>query len=189
MVSHYVFIGVMLWLAWMLSWVAAASWRYEPSTAAPAWTYRWLLLVATGGIVMLFPLSADRSRMLWEVGPLLGWTSIALMVLAFSFAWWARIALGKLWSGAIELTEQHRVVAEGPYALVRHPIYTALILGAIGLALVRATPMALLGTVLIALALAFKARVEERFLEDQIGGYEAYRRKVPMLVPGWPMRG
>ena len=43
------------------------------------------------------------------------------------FAWWVRIHLGRLWSGAITRKEGHRVVDSGPYGLVRHPIYTGLL--------------------------------------------------------------
>ena len=77
----------------------------------------------------------------------------------------------------------HRVVDTGPYALVRHPIYTGLIAGAVALALLQAKPWPILGAALFALGFTLKARVEERFLEREIGGYEAYRRRVSMIVP------
>jgi protein-S-isoprenylcysteine O-methyltransferase Ste14 len=50
-------------------------------------------------------------------------------------------------------------------------------------AVLQARPLALLGAGLFALGFGLKARVEERFLEREIGGYEAYRRRVGMLVP------
>ena len=78
---------------------------------------------------------------------------------------------------------EHRVVETGPYAFVRHPIYTGLIAGAAALAVLQAKPFALLGTALFTLGFALKARVEERFLETELGGYEDYRRRVPMLMP------
>jgi len=63
---------------------------------------------------------------------------------------------------------------------VRHPIYTGLIAG---MAVVRATPWALLGLALFALGFALKAKVEERFLERELGGYDSYRARMPMIVP------
>jgi len=73
---------------------------------------------------------------------------------------------------------------------VRHPIYTGLIIALLATAVTEATPVALLGAVLIALGLWVKARAEERFLLSELGpeAYESYRRRVPMLVPFLPHR-
>jgi protein-S-isoprenylcysteine O-methyltransferase Ste14 len=75
------------------------------------------------------------------------------------------------------------VVDTGPYAVVRHPIYTGLIAGAVAMAGLQAKPWALAGAALFALGFVLKARVEERFLEKEIGGYEDYRRRVSMILP------
>ena len=93
--------------------------------------------------------------------------------------------LGVLWSGGIVRREGHRIVDTGPYGVVRHPICSGLILAAAGLALIKATWLALAGAALIALGFALKARVEERFLSSELGSgaYAAYRGRVPMLVP------
>ena len=73
---------------------------------------------------------------------------------------------------------------------MRHPIYTGLIIALLATAATEATPVALLGAVLIALGLWVKARAEERFLLSELGpeAYESYRRRVPMLVPFLPHR-
>ena len=104
------------------------------------------------------------------------------------FAWWARIHLGRLWSGTITRKENHHVVDSGPYALVRHPIYTGLIAAIAATAAAQATVTGLLGAALIAFGLWLKARVEEDFLTAELGAdaYGAYRGRVPMLVPFLP---
>jgi protein-S-isoprenylcysteine O-methyltransferase Ste14 len=80
--------------------------------------------------------------------------------------------------------EHHHVVDSGPYAIVRHPIYTGLLLAIIATVLVRATIITLTGSALIAAGIYVKARVEEEFLRQQLGeSYDAYARRVPMLVP------
>jgi protein-S-isoprenylcysteine O-methyltransferase Ste14 len=66
---------------------------------------------------------------------------------------------------------------------VRHPIYTGLITGAVALAVIQAKPWAMAGAALFSLGFILKARVEERFLEREIGGYEDYRRRVSMILP------
>jgi protein-S-isoprenylcysteine O-methyltransferase Ste14 len=104
--------------------------------------------------------------------------------------WLARIHLGRLWSSAITRKEEHRIVDTGPYAFVRHPIYTGIIIALLATATTEATLAALLGAVLIAFGLYLKARAEERFLMAELDphDYGSYRRCVPMLVPFLPPR-
>jgi protein-S-isoprenylcysteine O-methyltransferase Ste14 len=122
---------------------------------------------------------------LWEAPSTFGWTMVGLAVCGFVFCWWARLHLGRLWSGTVTRKEGHRVVDTGPYALVRHPIYTGLLAAAIATAALKATPLAVAGTLLIAVGLVLKAQLEEKFLREELGAesYDAYRRRVPMLVP------
>jgi protein-S-isoprenylcysteine O-methyltransferase Ste14 len=107
------------------------------------------------------------------------------MFAGLAFSWWARIHLGRLWSSTITRKEGHRIVDTGPYGLVRHPIYTGLIAALLVTAAVDATIMALIGAASIILRLSLKARSEERFLMIELGGeaYQAYCRRVPMLIP------
>jgi protein-S-isoprenylcysteine O-methyltransferase Ste14 len=78
-----------------------------------------------------------------------------------------------------------RIIVVGPYRLVRHPIYSGLLLSVISTAVLRGGAGAVLGATAIALGLFVKARVEERFLRSELGTdrYDGYARRVPMLVP------
>lgn len=82
------------------------------------------------------------------------------------------------------ITAGHAIIRTGPYGIVRHPIYTGLILAFAGTALTRVTLASLLGIVLIVVGLIVKIRQEERLLTDHFGaGYEAYRADVRALIP------
>jgi protein-S-isoprenylcysteine O-methyltransferase Ste14 len=183
MPSFFVMVVAFLWLGWFLSWHVAMLWRDKPTVKAPRGEYRLYFAMIAVGLVLLYGVYPARQPMLWRVTPLLGWSMVALTAAGIAFAWWARIALGRLWSGGIERMADHRVVDTGPYALVRHPIYTGLIAGAAALGVLQAKPWALAGAALFALGFILKARVEERFLEKEIGGYEDYRLRVPMILP------
>lgn len=172
-----------LWLAWIVSWHVAALWRGDKRDEAPRRAYRLHFAIAIAGFFLAFSAWPPMAR-LWPASAVVGWLSVALTAAGFGFAWWARIHLGKLWSGGVVLREEHKVVDSGPYALVRHPIYTGLFMAVIAMALVRATPLSLLGAALFVLGFTLKARVEERFLEAALPGYAAYRRRVGMIVPG-----
>jgi len=109
----------------------------------------------------------------------------AVVLLGISFTWWARIHLGRFWSNAITRKEDHSIVDSGPYRLVRHPIYTGLLLAAAATAAVEGSGYALSGFVVLFVAFWLKARLEERFLRAELGAhaYDAYARRTAMLIP------
>ena len=76
-----------------------------------------------------------------------------------------------------------QLVESGAYGLVRHPIYGGLILGAIGWGLVTASPLALLGAMVLAAFFDLKSRREELWLSDQFKDYGAYRSRTRRLLP------
>jgi protein-S-isoprenylcysteine O-methyltransferase Ste14 len=184
MVGFFFQVAIGLWALWLVTWHLAAFWRSTPTAKAERRSYRLLFaLVALGFFLVFNAIPRLGQPLLWPVSAPLGWSMEGLIVVGILFAWWARVHLGKLWSGGIERMAEHRVVDTGPYALVRHPIYTGLILAIFATAAIRGTPWALLGAALFALGFALKAKVEERFLEAELGGYDAYRARVPMIVP------
>src|SRR5262249_26573716 len=96
----------------------------------------------------------------------------------------ARRALGPLWSGMIEIRAHHTVVAEGPYAWVRHPIYLGVLLLAAGSLCAHPSPTTACLAGGLALGFALKIRSEERVLRATFGAvYERYAARVPALVP------
>jgi protein-S-isoprenylcysteine O-methyltransferase Ste14 len=101
-----------------------------------------------------------------------------------TFSIWARISLGRNWSGRVVVKEGHRLVSTGPYAFVRHPIYTGLLVALAGSALYDGSWRALLGLTCFAIGFWLKARSEEELLERELGDdYRAYQARTPMLVP------
>jgi protein-S-isoprenylcysteine O-methyltransferase Ste14 len=94
--------------------------------------------------------------------------------------------LGTNWSITLELREEHRLVTEGVYRRVRHPMYLALILFSVGLALV--LPNAVAGPaylVVMLLLFAFRVGPEERLMREEFGpAWDAYAARTKRLVPG-----
>ncbi len=181
-----------IWIGWVDSWVAASLWsgRTEKrATTRETWIYRAVIFV---GAILIAPWTAQvlGERPTWQVGYYGAYAVVGLMLLGLALTWWARIELGHLWSSAITYKEKHRLVETGPYAFVRHPIYTGLIIALLATAAIEATLVALLGALLIVLGLWVKARAEERFLSTELAPetYESYRRRVPMLIPFLPHR-
>ena len=112
------------------------------------------------------------------------WAGAAVAVGGFLFTVWARDHLGRNWSGIVTVKENHELVVTGPYALVRHPIYTGLLLAFAGSALALGEWRGVLAVVIVWVALWRKLRFEERWMQEQFGEqYRAYKRRVSALVP------
>lgn len=181
-------IGI-LWLVFALSWIAAMPWSNAVEKRiglGKEIAYRIVLLA--GGVIFFIPAHGyDGPLRLWYPTRDLFWTTVALIVLGFAFAWWARVWLGALWSGQVTKKENHRVVDTGPYRIVRHPIYTGILLAVYATAAVKGTVLGVAGALVITLGLWMKARLEEGWLRQELGAnYDAYRHRVAMLVPFGP---
>jgi protein-S-isoprenylcysteine O-methyltransferase Ste14 len=84
----------------------------------------------------------------------------------------------------VTLKEGHELIISGPYARVRHPIYTGLLLAFIGSAMAIGEWRAVLAFALASLAFWRKLRLEERLMHEQFGeNYQAYCQRVPALIP------
>jgi protein-S-isoprenylcysteine O-methyltransferase Ste14 len=183
---------VALWVLWVISWLIAARWanhtESQPS-AESALPYRAALM--TGTVLEFVPAHGYEGPLrLWHIGRDGAWLCVAVIAIGLGFTWWARIHLGVLWSGSVTRKADHRVVDTGPYGLVRHPIYTGLLLALLAMAVAKGTVLGTVGFALAFLGLTLKARLEERWLAGELGSgaYADYRRRVPMLVPGLPVR-
>ena len=96
--------------------------------------------------------------------------------------------LGRLWSGTVTAKAGHHVVDTGPYGLVRHPIYTGLLLAILATMAAKGTLWGIAGAVLLTIGIVMKARLEESFLRGELGSaYDDYAKRVPMLMPFAPI--
>lgn len=191
MLPYYFVLGI--WAAWWISWWASAGWSAKTEARLPVADEARHRVFLIAGIVLLFlPLSwiGGIATPLWPVPGWLAWALVAVTALGFGFCWWARVHLGRLWSGAVTRKEGHHIVDTGPYRYVRHPIYTGILTAVLATMLLRGTALGIAGAALIIVSLTMKARFEEKFLSEQLGpeAYSAYRARVPMLVPFWPVR-
>ena len=192
-----------VWLIWALSWFAAAFWSAPTSVRKKTDVFTLKRVFLGLGAAMTIPPSQAWTDLKDAVPaltpsfrPLLIWSEPALAALigltglGFVFCWWARLHLGRLWSGTVQVKADHRVVDTGPYGMVRHPIYSGILWSGWMSAAFHATPVAAVGAMLMSIGCFAIARVEEGFLREQLGAeaYDAYAARVPMLVPFLPTR-
>ena len=113
-----------------------------------------------------------------------GLIGLLLTFLGVAFAIWARLQLGGNWSASVTVKQGHTLIRRGPYTIVRHPIYTGILLATLGVALIIGEYRGLFGAGILFLALWLKFSMEERFMLEQFNGeYRQYQSQVKALVP------
>lgn len=170
------------WLAWSLAFVRPSRQAADRTETAKAKSSRWGI-----GLVML------GFAFLWAYVRPVGfhkaeWPLIVSMVLAppsVALAWWATRHLGKQWRYQAALREDHELITTGPYAWVRHPIYTSM------LGMMVATgfcwtwwPLFVAAVVAFLAGTEIRVRAEDRLLAGRFGErFAAYRKRVPAYLP------
>lgn len=137
----------------------------------------FLIYTSTFGIGFLGQRFIPRSDAVAEIG-------MVLTIGGIAFAIWARFFLGTNWSASPAVKAGHHLVRSGPYAIVRHPIYSGLLLAMLGTTLSIGKWRCVLGLFVVAAAWHIKSRTEERYMEQEFGGeYQRYRQQVKALIP------
>ena len=107
-----------------------------------------------------------------------------MTIAGLAFSAWSRDVLGRYWSGRVIIQQDHRLVTAGPYAYVRHPLYTGLLVAMTGTALIWGDLGSLLGLLFAIGFFSLKAEREERILEAEFGAvYANYRARTGALLP------
>ena len=173
------------WVVMALYWFIAA-WSAKRTVERQNWRSRLLLLIVIFAAVelLLGPRAMRESRVLLPHTPLGNLLGSAICLAGLAFTLWARRTLGGNWSGWITFKEDHELIQRGPYALVRHPIYTGVLLMFLGTAIVWGRASAFYGLALVFIGLWVKSRQEEAMMTKHFPDqYPEYRKRVKALIP------
>ena len=177
-----------IWGGLGLYWLASARGTHRAVTGEASW---WRVIRLTILAITFFLLLSPWLR----VGPL-GWRfvppsgvlsgfGIVLTLAGVLLCVWARVCLGKYWSDKVVLKADHELVRSGPYAYLRHPIYSGVLLGIIGTALAVGEWRGIVALFLMGTNYFVKARREERILAGSFGeAYVEYKRRTGFFLPG-----
>ena len=178
-----------LWSAWLIYWgISARGAKRNEGVESRASRLSHSLPPLIGALVMAVtqPRAGFFAPRLWPFGTATYASSFVMVALGLAFTVWARVHLGTNWSAHVARKLDPELVRSGPYAWVRHPIYSGLLLAFLGLVVGRGDVGALLGCALMWYGFLRKLRIEERWLQQTFGdAYTRYRAEVPGLLP-WP---
>jgi len=114
----------------------------------------------------------------------LAWTGAVLCIAGLAFCIWARFTLGRNWSGVVTLKGGHELITSGPYALVRHPIYTGLLTMFVATVIVLGHVAGIIAMPFVFVSLWIKLRHEEKLMLTKFPNeYAAYQQRVKRLIP------
>jgi len=177
----------LLWIAWAVYWgVSAARTKSTVRRESLGSRLAHVVPLLIGGVLIAWrtPPWAWLAARLWPHSLTAYWIGFVLTAAGIALAVWARVHLGRNWSGTVTVKESHELIRSGPYAYVRHPIYTGLITAVLGTAIVSGTVRAALGLAIITASLVHKSRTEEGFMRETFPvEYERYSTEVPALIP------
>jgi protein-S-isoprenylcysteine O-methyltransferase Ste14 len=112
------------------------------------------------------------------------WLGLALTIGGCAFAVWARTVLGSNWSSMVTVKQDHELILRGPYAAVRHPIYSGFLLALTGTAIAVGEIRAFLGLGLAFIGFLLKSTAEEKFMREEFSTeYARYSQRVRRLIP------
>ncbi len=177
------------WLILIVFWTIAGFFTRRTQSSESIWGRLQHLIPLVAAYFLIF----NRHRYFLLYGEMYdtAWSNwivypgLALVALGMGFTIWARVHLGRYWSGYVTLKEGHKVITTGPYRWVRHPLYTGWLAAMLGSAILAGTVDAIVGFELIALAFMLKLHREERLLTAELGDeYRQYMKRVPAaLIP------
>jgi len=175
------------WMVFIIYWITSAL-NTKRTEKRESFVARYgIMFVEVVGFVLLFKHSADIGFLGERVLPrsfAAGVTAVTLTWAGIALAIWARWHLGQYWSGRITIKEDHKLIRTGPYARLRHPIYSGLDLAAIGSALAIDRWRCVIGLCIIIAGFCVKAKREEAMLAAQFGPeFEEHRRQTGFLLP------
>ncbi|MGR4064342.1 MAG: methyltransferase family protein [Vulcanimicrobiaceae bacterium] len=177
-----------LWITFFAFWLASGV-GAKPTVGSAWWRGAIFRVILVAAIVLLVresfrgPFLQHAWRPVSMNGVVVASVGVALCALGIGLAFWARVHLGRNWGVPMSLREGHELVTTGPYAVVRHPIYTGILFAVAGTALAVGFSWIVLFAIFLAY-FVYAAKVEERTMLGQFPGeYAAYMDHTKMLIP------
>lgn len=178
-----------------VAWAAVGLYWVIPGNAAQSGEFRFYRPLR------LFILSVTFALLFWgrtgigffgeRFAPETRASALAGFVLALcgiGLALWARIHLGQYWSDKVEIKIEHQLVRSGPYAYLRHPIYSGVLLGVAGTALLVGQWRGVLAFFILLVNYIIKAKREDEILSNTFADFADHRKNAGFLLPNFRRR-
>jgi protein-S-isoprenylcysteine O-methyltransferase Ste14 len=175
------------WILFAVIWLLAAfATKQSVYRESRVQRMRYVIPILLGGFLLAkgHRLSDPLNHRVIPHVEALAWTGVVLCIAGFAFCIWARFTLGRNWSGVVTLKRGHELISDGPYALVRHPIYTGLLTMFVATVIVLGHVAGIIAMPFVFVSLWIKLRYEEKLMLKQFPNeYAAYQQRVKRIIP------
>jgi len=172
-----------LWAVWLPGYFTGKKTIQRPNKVSSYLAYAFIIL----GFVFLFANKKVFGVPYSQITPhttALGIIGMIVDLLAVAFAIWARITLGSNWANMIALKENHQLIQSGPYAIVRHPIYTGFVFATLGISITIGRLTDYLGVFIMLIGMLIRIKDEDALMAKEFTIEHAdYRKKTKKLIP------
>ena len=188
--EHMIFLNQLLaalWILFIVYWIVSA-FKSKKTVKNSYWQKGAIIrVIAIVVIILLFQTNTFRQLALqYDSAPheLLGIIGVILCVTGLGFAVWARVHIGRNWGMPMTLKKDAELVMTGPYKLVRHPIYTGILLASLGSSLTDGLWWFVFFIFYIVYLVIYSVPEEEKIMMNQFPTeYAGYRKRTKMLIP------
>lgn len=165
-------------------WIITAFYTKRNKTKTEGWTLRLVAIIVVILFIYLQKNVDFLGSRLWEESDTIKIIADLVTFIGLIIMMWARKSLGNNWSGNIVLKENHQLITTGPYAYVRHPIYSGLIMMVLGVTLYVNTYVMVIFVVIFFFGAYYKAQKEEKLLISYFPeDYFEYKKQTKALIP------
>ena len=175
------------WFLFAVIWLIAAFWTKRSGYKESRWQrLGYVIPILVGGYLVFKGQRLSESLNLRVIPHVdaLAWTGVVLCLAGLALCIWARFTLGRNWSGVVTFKGGHELITRGPYALVRHPIYTGLLTMLVATVIVLGHVAGIIALPLVFVSIWIKLRHEEKLMLQKFPDqYTAYQRRVKRLIP------
>jgi protein-S-isoprenylcysteine O-methyltransferase Ste14 len=180
---------VILWVAWLIYWLFSAL-QAKRSIRNNNWQVGAVVRIAIFILVLLFlrvpvlfHLIVNIHTKSFYTNPFVGFIGLVIFLSGCALSIWARVNLGKDWGMPMTEREKPQLITSGPYAFIRHPIYSGMILAMLGTTIV-VTIFYIIPFVAVTIYFFYTAKVEERdMLREFPDKYKDYKKRTKALIP------
>ena len=174
------------WILFAVIWMVAAFWTKQTVYQERRGFLRYSIPLIIGAYLIFKGPRLSDPLDLRAIPHLdaITWSGVALCIGGLLFCGWARLKLGRNWSGVVTFKGGHELITRGPYAMVRHPIYTGILVMIVATVIVYGHVAGIIALPFVFWGLWIKLRYEEKLMLEKFPeAYAAYQRRVKRLIP------
>lgn len=187
MVIGFIAIIIFSWIIFLAYWFITG--LQAKKNKNKSFTWMWILVRIIAGLLILFTLRSQIAAKMHEpysphvIDPVIGTLAALLTVIGIGFAIWARYHLGNNWGMPMSVKEKPNLITSGPYAYVRHPIYTGILVATIGSLLIAGVWWLIIFVCILAYFVYSARKEEDLMIQEFPDQYPSYTSKTKFLIP------